>query len=108
MSSTLFQYVALTISTGAIAFMTESKEVAWSAEFAAGLLWLVVGVSTAAMLLLMFMLQQGAATKVAAYFYLVPVVTTLMAWAMFGEPLTTTILCGMGLTMAGMMLVLRR
>lgn len=108
LASTLFQYVALTLSTGLIAFMTETQEVAWSPEFAFGLLWLVVGVSTAAMLLLMFMLQRGEATTVATYFYLVPVSTSLQAWAIFGEPLTSAILVGMAVTVVGMLLVLKR
>lgn len=107
LTSTLFQYVALTLSTGLIALWMESTPVDWSYDFAVGLLWLVVGVSTAAMLLLMFLLQRGEATTIATYFYLVPVVTTLMAWILFSEPLTGAILIGMGITVLGMLLVLR-
>jgi drug/metabolite transporter (DMT)-like permease len=108
LTSTLFQYVALTLSAGLIALCTESVEVVWSAEFAFGLLWLVVGVSTAAILLLMFMLQRGQATTVATYFYLVPVATAFMAWLLFDEPLTGIILTGMGITISGMLMVLKR
>lgn len=108
LTSTLFQYVALTLSTGLIALMIETQPVVWSTEFAAGLLWLVVGVSTAAMLLLLFMLQRGEATTVATYFYLVPVSTSLLAWSLFGEPLTSAILVGMAVTVFGMLLVLKR
>lgn len=106
-ASTVFQYVALALSAGLVSLFTETSPVAWSAEFAAGLAWMVVGVSTVAMLLLLFMLRRGEATTVASYFYLVPVVTTLMAWLIFGEPLTAGVLMGMAVTIAGMLLVLR-
>lgn len=108
MTSTLFQYVALTLFAGLVALLIETGEVAWSFEFAFGLLWLVIGVSTAAILLLLFMLQRGEATTVATYFYLVPVCTSLMAWGIFGEPLTSVILTGMGVTVLGMLLVLKQ
>lgn len=107
LASTLFQYVALTLAAGLVALGTESRPITWNMDFALGLLWLVVGVSTAAMLLLMFMLQRGEATTIATYFYLVPVATTLMASMLFGEPLTGAILLGMGITVSGMLLVLR-
>lgn len=108
LTSTLFQYVALTVFAGLVAIATEEQEVMWSVKFAFGLLWLVVGVSTAAMLLLLFMLQKGEATTVATYFYLVPVATSLEAWALFGEPLTPAILSGMAVTVVGMLLVLKK
>jgi drug/metabolite transporter (DMT)-like permease len=40
--------------------------------------------------------------------YLVPAVTALMAWAMFGERLSAVAVLGMVVTIAGVALVVRR
>jgi drug/metabolite transporter (DMT)-like permease len=46
--------------------------------------------------------------KVSSLFYLVPAVTALMAWALFGETLTPFQLAGMALTTLGVALATRR
>lgn len=107
LTSAVWQYVALTVLAAAMSWFTETAPVDWSLSLIAGLMWLVVGVSTAAMLLLLFMLKGGEATKVSTYFYLVPVITTLQAWALFDEPLQPSILLGMAITVLGMLLFLK-
>ena len=57
--------------------------------------WLVFVLSIGAVLLLMLLINQGAVSKVASLFYLVPGVTALMAYALFGETLTLFQLVGM-------------
>ena len=54
---------------GAISLMFESAPTQWSLSFALGLGWLVIGVSVLAIMLLIFMIRSGEATKVATYFY---------------------------------------
>jgi drug/metabolite transporter (DMT)-like permease len=51
------------------------------------------------------MIRKGAATKVTSLLYLTPPTTALMAWLLFDEPFTWLMLGGLGLTMAGVMLV---
>jgi drug/metabolite transporter (DMT)-like permease len=53
-----------------------------------GLIWSIVGMSIGAILLLMVLIRRGAVAQVASLFYLVPGVSALMAWGMFGEALT--------------------
>ncbi|GLS22612.1 hypothetical protein GCM10007874_56320 [Labrys miyagiensis] len=53
-----------------------------------GLLWSIFGMSIGAILLLMVLIRRGAVAQVASLLYLVPGVSALMAWAMFGEALT--------------------
>jgi drug/metabolite transporter (DMT)-like permease len=106
LSLTLFQYVSLTVVMGILSFVFESEPVAWSLSFIAGLVWLVIGVSVSAILLLIYMIRLGESTKVATYFYLVPVVTALEAWVLFDEPITSGTAAGMLTTIVGMVLVI--
>jgi drug/metabolite transporter (DMT)-like permease len=55
--------------------------------------------------LLFVMIRHGAATKVTSYMYLVPPVTALMAWLLFGESFGPLALCGMLITVAAVALV---
>ena len=53
------------------------------------------------------LIQKGAATTVTSLMYLVPPTTAVMAWALFGEPITALIVAGMALTAVGVSLVVR-
>ncbi|EXH74124.1 DMT family transporter [Acinetobacter sp. 216872] len=107
LSLTFFQYVSLTLVMGILSYFFESDTVvAWSLSFIAGLVWLVVGVSVSAILLLIYLLKIGEATKVTTYFYLVPVATALEAWLFFAEPITMGTAVGMLTTIIGMVLVI--
>ena len=57
--------------------------------------------------LLYLLIQRGAATSVTSLMYLVPPCTALMAWVLFGEAFTATMLIGMLLTVGGVALVVR-
>ena len=57
--------------------------------------------------LLYLLIQRGAATTVISLMYLVPPATALLAWLLFGEPITATIVAGMALTAVGVSLVVR-
>jgi drug/metabolite transporter (DMT)-like permease len=53
------------------------------------------------------MLRRGAAAQVTSYFYLVPGITALMAFAMFGETLGAVAIGGMVVTVLGVALATR-
>jgi drug/metabolite transporter (DMT)-like permease len=72
------------------------------------MLWSIVVLSGGGISLLFLMIRHGAATEVTSYMYLVPAVTALMAWAMFGERLGAVALLGMVVTIVGVALVVRR
>ena len=67
--------------------------------------WSVLALTLGGSSLLYLLLQRGAATDVASLFYLVPPCTAAMAWLLFGESYTLAMLCGLGLTAAGVFLV---
>ena len=57
--------------------------------------------------LLYLLIQRGAAASVTSLMYLVPPTTALMAWLLFGEPITVTTVAGIALTALGVALVVR-
>jgi drug/metabolite transporter (DMT)-like permease len=107
-SGTLWQYVGATalMVAGALAFESGSFTVTGELVFAFA--WLVLVLSIGAIFLLMHMIREGEMAKVSSLFYLVPAVTALMAWALFGETLTPIQLAGMALTTVGVALATRR
>ena len=76
-------------------------------ELAGALAWSVLGMTLGGSSLLYLLIQRGAATTVTSLMYLVPPTTALMAWVLFGEPITTLIVGGMALTAVGVSLVVR-
>ena len=89
------QYVGVTVLFGLGAAMFESNEVRWSAEFAGALAWLTVVLSIGTIGILYWLIRHSAATAVASLFYLVPAVTAVMAFVLFGERLDAVAIAGM-------------
>ena len=88
-----------------VAGWIDDRPVEWTLRIVAVLGWSVLVLSIAAVLLLYRLLRRGDASRVSSLLYLVPPVTTLMAWAAFGETLAPLALGGMALTVAGVALV---
>jgi len=104
----LVQYIAVTIFFGTAAWLFENNMVHWTAEFALALIWLVVVLSIGSIGLLYWLIRRSAATSVASLFYLVPAVTSLMAYVLFGERLDAIAIGGMAACAAAVFLVNRR
>ncbi|WP_428607215.1 DMT family transporter [Sedimenticola sp.] len=107
LTGTFYQYLANALIMSLLAYLFETREIDWQPQFIAALLWLVFGLSLSAILLLMLMIREGEATKVAAYFYLTPPVTAVIAWILFDERLTAWGVAGISLTAYGVYLVIR-
>jgi drug/metabolite transporter (DMT)-like permease len=107
LTGTFYQYLANALIMSLLALLFETRQIDWQPQFIAALLWLVFGLSLSAILLLMLMIREGEATKVAAYFYLTPPVTALIAWILFDERLTVWGIAGISLTAYGVFLVIR-
>ena len=101
MSSAFYQYLgaAALMAAGSLAF--ETRTVTINGELIFAMVWLVFVLSIGAIFLLMHMIRQGEMSKVASLFYLVPAVTAVIAWALFGESLTLVQIAGMALTTFG-------
>ena len=68
----------------------------------------MLGLTLGGSSLLYLLIQRGAATAVTSLMYLVPPMTALLAWVLFGEPITVLIVTGMALTALGVSLVVRQ
>jgi len=108
LAGSVYQYFATAIAMGVLAFVFEERVIEWSLTLVLALGWLVFGLSISAILLLMLMIREGESAKVASYFYLVPPVTAVEAWLLFGEGLSLVQTGAIGITVLGVFLVLRR
>ncbi|MDE2376897.1 DMT family transporter [Bradyrhizobium sp.] len=104
----LVQYVSVAIFFAAGAFLFEDRVVHWTREFVLALVWLAVVLSIGSIGLLYWLIRHSAATSVASLFYLVPAVTALMAYLLFGERLDAIAIVGMAICAAAVFLVNRR
>ena len=104
----LVQYVAAAVFFTVGAFLFESRTVHWTAEFVLALSWLAVVLSIGSIGLLYWLIRRQAATAVASLFYLVPAVTSAMAYVLFDERLDAVAIAGMVACAAAVFLVNRR
>ena len=104
----LVQYVGVTIFFAAGAWLFEDRVVHWTAEFVLALAWLVVVLSIGSIGVLYWLIRHSAATSVASLFYLVPAVTAVMAYVLFGEWLSPIAIVGMIACAAAVFVVNRR
>ena len=104
----LVQYTTVTIFFGVGAWLFENNVVHWTMEFTLALVWLAVVLSIGSIGLLYWLIRHQAATSVASLFYLVPAVTSLMAYVLFGERLDAVAISGMAACAAAVLLVNRR
>ena len=100
-ASAVYQYLgaALLMTAGSFAF--ETRAFTLNGELVFAMAWLVLVLSIGAVFLLLYMIRRGEMSKVASLFYLVPAVTAVIAWALFGEELTLVQIAGMALTTFG-------
>ncbi|MHA7878925.1 MAG: DMT family transporter [Saccharospirillum sp.] len=103
-TGTFIQYLGASLMLGIAALLFETRQIQWNPVFVLALLWLIFGLSIAAILLLMTMIRRGEASRVASLFYLVPPVTAIEAWILFGERLGVLALMGIGVAVAGVVL----
>jgi drug/metabolite transporter (DMT)-like permease len=103
----MIQFLASLIVTLPFALMLETQSIEWTPQFFAAMAWSVFVLSGVGISVLFIMIRNGEATKVTSYMYLVPAVTAVMAWLMFGERFTMTAMLGMLITLAGVALVVK-
>ena len=100
----VIQFGACALLFAPIVLLTQGFAVRWTAEFVFALSWSVIVLSVGAISLLYWLLRHGAASNVARLFFLVPPVTAVMAWVIFGEQLDRWALAGMVLIACGVAL----
>ncbi len=101
------QYAGALALFGLAAFLFETRAIHWSGELVFAIAWLVLVLSIAAVGLMYWLIRRSAATGFASLFYLVPAVTALFAFALFGERLDALSIGGMVVCAGGVILVNR-
>lgn len=99
-AATIMQYVGGVMVTLPLALLLESGRFEMTGELIFAMLWLVLVLSVGAIFLLMVLIARGAVAGVASLFYLVPSVTAVIAYALFGETLGPMQIVGMAITAA--------
>ena len=87
--------------------LLESEPIRLHPELVGALAWSVLVLTLGGSSLLYLLIQRGAATRVTSLLYLVPPCTALLAWLLFGEPLSAAVIAGLALTAIGVSLVVR-
>ncbi|GEL16362.1 peptide ABC transporter ATP-binding protein [Pseudonocardia asaccharolytica DSM 44247 = NBRC 16224] len=98
------QFAASIVVTAPFVVAFESFRVTWTLELAGALAWSILVLTGGGISLLFLMLRRGAASQVTSYFYLVPGITAVMAFGLFGEQLGWIVLAGMAATVIGVAL----
>jgi drug/metabolite transporter (DMT)-like permease len=102
------QFLGALLLTLPLALATESLRFDLVPAAIAGLLWSVLANSVGSTVLLMLMIQRGEVAAVASLFYLVPVVSAVLAYALFAEVLQPVQIAGMALAAAGVAVANRK
>jgi drug/metabolite transporter (DMT)-like permease len=106
LSGTSWQYVATGILMGSLALIFEGEQsITWNASFIFSLIWLIVALSIGAILILYFLLARSSASSVSSLYYLVPAVTAVEAYFLFGEKIGLVTAVGTLVTIVGVALV---
>jgi drug/metabolite transporter (DMT)-like permease len=106
-TANLVQLAAAFVVTLPLALL-ETEAIRYTGQFLGAMAWSVLALTLGGSSLLYLLIQKGAATTVTSLLYLVPPSTALMAWALFGEPITALTIAGMALTAVGVSLVVRQ
>jgi drug/metabolite transporter (DMT)-like permease len=100
-TNTTVQYLGAAAFTLSLAPLTETGRLDPAPALLLGLAWSVLAMSIGAIGLLMLLIRRGAVAGVAALLYLVPPVSALMAFGLFGETLTPVQVAGMAVAAIG-------
>jgi drug/metabolite transporter (DMT)-like permease len=105
-AGTAYQYLASGLVLAIAAVLTGGTHIQWSGKFIAAFIWLIAVLSVGAILLLLWLLNQGSAASVSSLLYLVPPATAIEAFFLFGEKVNTQGFLGIGVTALGVWLVI--
>jgi len=106
-SGNLVQYAAAGILFCAVSFSVETRAIDWTGEFVFALAWLVLVMSFGAVGLMYWLIKRSSAASFGSLLYLVPAVTAVIAYFLFGEKLDIISIAGMVICAVGVFIVSR-
>ena len=101
----VIQFSAATLATLPFVFAFESFAIRWTPEVIFAMLWSVFVLSGVGISIMFYLLRTGSVTRLTSAMYVVPGLTAIFAWLLFGESLPWSVLAGMAVTLAGIYLV---
>ncbi len=105
LAGSIIQFSAALIPCVLWAFIVETRHIEWNNQVILTLLWMCFGLSIGAITILLFLIREGAASRVSSLFYLVPPVTAVQGYWLFGERLSVLQIVGMGMAALGVALI---
>ena len=85
----------------------ETPHITWNQPFLIALSWQILAVSTGAYVILMILIKRDSVAATTSLLFLVPPVTAIIAFFIFGEPLTPVTISGFLMASTGVYLVTR-
>lgn len=102
---TAIQYAAAAAVLFVAALAFDRRPVLWTPQFIGALAWMVIALSIGAVLLMFWLLRRGTAAGFSSLYYLVPPVTLMMGYLLFGQTLAPVALVGFAISSLGVLLV---
>lgn len=101
------QYLASAAVLIVLAAAVERRPVELTATFVLAQAWAVGVLSIGAVLLMLWLLRASAASAVSSLFFLVPALSAVEAWVLFGDRLNATTVVALAVSAVGVLLVVR-
>ena len=108
LAGTTYQFAIAGLLLFAISIATGRHRLDWNTQSILAMAWAVIVTSLIAILLLLWMLTRGSAARVSSLLYLVPPMTVVQAFILFGEKLNPQAIIGIAMTALGVALVQKR
>ena len=105
LKSNIIQASAASLFFMILIVTVETPAITWNEPFLIALAWQVLAVSTGAYVILMILIKRDSVAATTSLFFLVPPVTAIIAFFIFGEPLTPVTVSGFFMASAGVYLV---
>ena len=99
------QFACALMPCALLAFLFETREIQWNLTVTLTLVWLCLVLSIGAISILLFLIREGASSRVSSLFYLVPPVTAVQGYWFFGESLSALQITGVAVAALGVALI---
>jgi drug/metabolite transporter (DMT)-like permease len=108
LAGTTYQFLIAGVVLGVYSLAAGRTSITWSLQSSLAMAWAVLVTSIVAILLLLWMLTKGSAARVSSLLYLVPPMTAIQAFILFGEKLNPQAIIGIAMTALGVAMVQKR
>lgn len=104
----VLQYCGAFMTVIPAAYMLEPMHIEWTGTMVIVMAWSVLAISVGAIGLWLFLIREGEVSRAAALIYLIPPTVAVESFLLFGEQLTLAQIVGMGFSVLGVALTIKR